>query len=305
MSHDLGYETGLRARRLENVSSSCLRRVTEVMHGDGMEDSLESRIAFGKKVVLEKVEYFRAQFGDVASQWKFDGSRVTEADLHLSKVFAEAMQEAFPSDQFFSEELEHGEEAIEVRPGFSWLLDPIDGTNNFARSIPNCSISLALLKDGNPIYGYIYDHGTGKLIHGGVGYGLWLDDQRVQRKESDVNGQSLIATQTLASDEALKDDDAIRMSFKLRAFGSSAIHMGYTALGWLDGVIAHRVKAWDIAGGMPLLAAVGGSTRFFDTEVFPLKTFNSKGKGFSHIAGSHELCDRIEKTIGKSTQYRW
>lgn len=277
----------------------------ELGHLGGMDDSRESRIAFGKRTVLEKVEYFTARFGDVASQWKFDGSRVTEADLHLSGAFAEATAEAFPEDSFFSEELEHGEEAIDVNPGFSWLLDPIDGTNNFARSIPNCSISLALLEDGNPIYGYIYDHGTGKLIHGGLGYGLWLDDQEVERKQADVDAQSLIATQTLADPEAMRDDDALRMDFKLRAFGSSAIHMAYTALGWMDGVIAHRVKPWDIAGGMPLLAAAGGSTRFFDTEVFPMKSFNSKGKGFSHIAGTNEVCDRIEKTIGKETKYRW
>lgn len=270
-----------------------------------MENTLEARIAYGKQVVREQVAYFTAQFGDVASQWKFDGSRVTEADLHLSQIITEQLAEAFPEDQFFSEELEHGPNPIEVKPGFSWLLDPIDGTNNFARSIPNCSISLALLKDGNPVYGYIYDHGTQKLIHGGVEQGLWVDDQRVERKEAELNSQSLIATQTLATEEAIQDDDALRMEFKLRAFGSSAIHMAYTALGWLDGVIAHRVKAWDIAGGMPLLAAVGGSTRFFDTEVFPMKTFSSKASGFAHIAGSGALCDSIEKTIRKETKFRW
>ncbi|MBD5780217.1 inositol monophosphatase [Pelagicoccus sp. NFK12] len=270
-----------------------------------MENTLEGRIAYGKKAVLEQVAYFTAQFGDVASQWKFDGSRVTEADLHLSRVFSERIAAEFPSDQFFSEELEHGTEPIEVKPGYSWLLDPIDGTNNFARSIPNCSISLALLENGNPVYGYVYDHGTRKLVHGGRGHGLWLDEQRVQRKEAELNSQSLIATQTLADETALADDDALRMAFKLRAFGSSAIHMAYTALGWLDGVIAHRVKAWDIAGGMALLAAVGGSTRFFDTEVFPMKTFSSKASGFAHIAGSQELCDSMERAIGKETQYRW
>ncbi len=270
-----------------------------------MENTLEARVAYGKQVVMEQVAYFTAQFGDVASEWKFDGSRVTEADLHLSKVFSDEIAKQFGDDQFFSEELEHGETPIEVTPGFSWLLDPIDGTNNFARSIPNCSISLALLKDGNPVYGYIYDHGTRQLIHGGASRGLWIGDQQVQRKEAELNSQSLIATQTLADEGAIADDDALRMEFKLRAFGSSAIHMAYTALGWLDGVIAHRVKAWDIAGGMPLLAAVGGSTRFFDTEVFPMKTFSSKADGFAHIAGSHDLCDSIEKTIGKETKYRW
>lgn len=274
-------------------------------HAGGMEDSLEERIAFGKKIVTESVDYFAAQFGDVASQWKFDGSRVTEADLHLSGTITAALEAHFGEDQFFSEELEHGETPIQVKKGFSWLLDPIDGTNNFARSIPNCSISLALLKDGDPIYGYIYDHGTGKLIHGGAEQGLWIGENKVDRRECEINQQSLIAIQALADDLAMKDDDALRMAFKLRAFGSSAIHMAYTALGWIDGVIAHRVKAWDIAGGMPLLAAVGGSTRFFDTKVFPIKEFSSKSEGFHHIAGSKELCDAIEDTIGKSTKYHW
>ncbi|MBC2607624.1 inositol monophosphatase family protein [Pelagicoccus albus] len=270
-----------------------------------MENSLEARIAYGRSVVCNSVEYFAAQFGDVASQWKFDGSRVTEADLYLSGAITDSLREAFGEDQFFSEELEHGEEAIPVESGYSWLLDPIDGTNNFARSIPNCSISLALLKDGNPIYGYIYDHGTGKLFHGGPGYGLWIDDEEVKRRECEVNKQSLIATQALADESAVQDDDALRMAFKLRAFGSSAIHMAYTALGWIDGVIGHRVKTWDIAGGMPLIAAVGGSTRFFDQEVFPMKDFSSKAKGFFHISGSGELCDLMEETISKKSKVSW
>lgn len=271
----------------------------------GMEESHEARVQHGKRVVEEQVEYFASQFGDVASEWKFDGSRVTEADIHLSHVFADELLESFPEDQFFSEELDHGEKPITVRKGFSWLLDPIDGTNNFARHIPNCSISLALMKDGDPVYGYIYDHGTRKLIHGGEGRGLWIGDRKVESPFSEVSGQSLICTQTLASDEAVADDTALRYSFKLRGFGSSAIHMAYAALGWTDGVIAHRVKAWDIAAGMALLRAVGGSTRFFDTKIFPMKEFSSKAEGFGHIAGSPEMCEGIEKAIGRGCQFHW
>lgn len=270
-----------------------------------MEDTLEARIAFGKRVVAEQVGYFTAQFGIVSSQWKYDGSRVTEADLHLSCVISEALESAFSSDQVFSEELEHGDSPIPVKAGYAWLLDPIDGTNNFARSIPNCSISLALLKDGDPIYGYIYDYGSRSLIHGGRGQGLWIGERRVERKQMELSRQSLIATQTLSDPGAVLDDDALRAAFKLRAFGSSAIHVAYTALGWLDGAIAHRVKAWDIAGGMPLLAAVGGSTRFLDTKVFPMKEFSSKGEGFAHIAGMDDVCDSIEQTIGKVAKHPW
>lgn len=270
-----------------------------------MEDSQEARVQHGKRVVEEQVEYFASQFGDVASEWKFDGSRVTEADIHLSHVFADELLEAFPSDQFFSEELDHGEKPIAVREGYSWLVDPIDGTNNFARHITNCSISLALLKDGDPIYGYIYDHGSRMLIHGGEGCGLWLGDRKIESPFSEVTDQSLISTQTLASESAVADDTALRYAYKLRCFGSSAIHMAYAALGWTDGVIAHRVKSWDIAAGMALLKAVGGSTRFFDTEVFPIKEFSSKAKGFGHIAGSLEMCDAIEAAIGRKCKFQW
>lgn len=270
-----------------------------------MENAQEARIQHGKAVVAEQIEYFVSQFGDVASEWKYDGSRVTEADIHLSHVFADALLEAFPEDQFFSEELDHGEKPISVRKGYSWLLDPIDGTNNFARRIATCSISLALMKDGDPIYGYVYDYASKQLIHGGAEYGLWLGEKKVERMENEISGHSLVSTQTLADEEAANDDNALRYAFKLRCFGSSAIHMAHAALGWTDGVIAHRVKAWDIAGGMPLLKAVGGSTRFFDTKVFPMTEFSSKAEGFAHIAGTVEMCEAIEKTIGRDCKYSW
>ncbi len=269
-----------------------------------METGLEKRIAVGRQVVEGQIPYFVESFGRVASDWKYDGSRVTEADLHLSGAFSAALLDEFPDDQFFSEELEHGDDAIAATSRFAWLVDPIDGTNNFARGIPNCSISVALLEEGNPVYGYIYDHGTRQLVHGGSDRGLWLDDRRQERMATDIGRQSILSIQSLDDETALKEENALQMRFKQRAFGSSAIHMAYAALGWTDGLIAHRVKSWDIAAGVAILAAVGGSTRFFDTEVFPVREFSTKTKGFGHIAGSHEMCDAIEETIGRRCSYR-
>lgn len=269
-----------------------------------MDESLDVRIELGKRAVAEQVEYFATQFGQVDSEWKGDGSRVTEADIHLSHVFADVIGEAFAEDQFFSEELDHGDKAIPVTAEYSWLLDPIDGTNNFARRIPTCSISLALLKHGMPVYGFIYDHASRELIHGGPGKGLWMGEREVKRPENEIGGQSIISLQSLADEDAMRDENRLQMTFKLRGMGSSALHMAYAALGWTDGVIAHRVKSWDIAAGVAMMSAVGGSTRFFDTEVFPIRSFSSKADGFGHIAGSVEVCDAIEKTIGKMCQYQ-
>lgn len=267
------------------------------------EEALEARIKLGREAVAEQVEYFSRSFGAVGSEWKSDGSRVTEADIHLSLVFADMIAEVFPNDQFFSEELDHGERALPVTAEFSWLLDPIDGTNNYARGIPTCSISLGLLRNGVPVYGFVYDYGTRSIIEGGPGKGILIDGQPYEVRSSEVNEQSLISTQCLGDEQAIRDEDALQMRFKIRALGSSALHMAYAALGWTDGVLAHRVKSWDIAAGVAIMVAGGRCTRFFDTEVFPLTTFSSKEKGFGHIAGSNEFCDEIEKTIGRKCAY--
>lgn len=270
-----------------------------------MHEALNERIELAIGAVKEQIEYFASHFGKVASDWKSDGSRVTEADIHLSHVFADIIGERFPDDQFFSEELDHGDSPLSLTAEFSWLLDPIDGTNNFARNMPNCSISLALLQHGSPVYGVIYDHASRSVIHGGPDRGLHLNGEPYQRRESVSSEQSLISVQLLSNENARQDDSALQMCFKLRAMGSSAIHMAYAALGWTDGVVAHRVKSWDIAAGVALLKAVGGSTRFFDTKVFPITEFSSKAKGFAHIAGPQDVCDAIEKAIDRECEYEF
>ncbi len=265
---------------------------------------LDERIEFGRKAVEQQVEYFTRQFGSVASDWKTDGSRVTEADLYLSKTFQKELLAAFSEDQFFSEELDHGDESIEVMPGYAWLLDPIDGTNNFARGIPTCSISLGLLKDGFPVYGYVYDYASGKLLHGGMGKGVFIGGSPIEKKRSKVDSNSLISMQCWRNKQAIEQENALQKLYKLRAFGSSEIHTAYAAVGWTDGVIAHRIKSWDIVAGVAMMKGAGGSTRFFDTKVFPMKTFSTQEVGFGHISGSEEMCDAIEKAIGRTCAYR-
>ena len=264
-----------------------------------MDNTFGSRVGAGLRVVEEQVGYFCRRFGKVGSTWKSDGSRVTEADLEISAAFAVALLGAYPEDQFLSEELEHGEEAIEVGSEYAWLLDPIDGTNNYARGVPTCGISLGLLRFGMPVYGYIYDHASRSVVHGGPGLGLWIGGEAYERPAVELMAQSLVCIQSLATDEAMRDEDALQRRFKMRAMGSSALHMAYAALGWTDGVMAHSVKSWDIAAGVALMQAAGGCTRFFDTEVFPVRLFTAKAKGFGHIAGMPETCDAIEKATGR------
>ena len=107
-----------------------------------MDDALKNRVAFGRSLVRKHIAFFEKSFGRVTSQWKYDGTRVTEADLTLSRAFETELAERFPEDLFLSEELDSESGSIRVDSEYAWLVDPIDGTNNFARGIPACSISV-------------------------------------------------------------------------------------------------------------------------------------------------------------------
>ena len=139
-----------------------------------MFQKIEERIAAGRSIVEEQAKFFESRFGRVDSQWKYDGSRVTEADLNISNALQRKLKGQFSEDLFLSEETDPEKGTVVLDTEYTWLVDPIDGTNNFARGIPACAISLALLKDGVPVYGIIYDHMSRSLIHGGPGTGVFV-----------------------------------------------------------------------------------------------------------------------------------
>ncbi|HEY1111667.1 MAG TPA: inositol monophosphatase family protein, partial [Opitutaceae bacterium] len=118
---------------------------------------LLSRIAAAKRAVMAQTELMHQQFGRAESQWKYDGTRVTAVDVAISENIVRELGAQFPDDQYFSEELADTTAPVAVTARFSWVLDPIDGTNNFALGIPHCAISLALCEYGEPVYGVVYD----------------------------------------------------------------------------------------------------------------------------------------------------
>src|SRR5207237_1504583 len=116
---------------------------------------LLSRIAAAERAVLAQTDLLHREFGRAESKWKSDGTRVTAVDVAISEGIFRELRAQFPADQYFSEELADTDAPIAVMARFSWVLDPIDGTNNFALGIPHCAISLALCEYGEAIYGVI------------------------------------------------------------------------------------------------------------------------------------------------------
>src|SRR5690606_37348840 len=120
------------------------------IRGQMSSSDLLNRIEAAKRAVLAQTDLLHREFGRAESQWKKDGTRVTAVDIAISEGIFRDLAAQFGSDQFFSEELADSDAPIPVRARFSWVLDPIDGTNKFALGIPPCAISLALCEHGEP-----------------------------------------------------------------------------------------------------------------------------------------------------------
>ena len=247
--------------------------------------------------MLAQTDLLHREFGRTESRWKSDGTRVTAVDVAISENIFLLLKERFSADQFFSEELANAEQPIAATARFTWVLDPIDGTNNYATGIAYCAISLALLEDGRPVYGIIYDMGRRVLMHGGPGLGLWDGDRVATVKSDQPNPQALIGFHSPYDKSYSGHARVIVENFKIRGMGSSTLHLAYVAVGILDAAIDHNVKIWDIAAGVPLCLAGGGQVVFLNGEQFPMRVFDLKMRRIQYIAGNPTMCAHIRRLL--------
>ena len=256
------------------------------MHASDLLD----RIAAAKLAVLAQTEYLHREFGAVRSDWKSDGTRVTPADIAISKAIFKELHAQFPEDELLSEELGDATAPIPLRSRFSWILDPIDGTNNFATGIPFCAISLALLENGVPVYGVIYDFGRRVLMHGGPGFGAWDGESAVRVNTTTAANQRMLGFHS-PMDKTFSPHAALLVErFKIRALGSSTLHLAYVGAGLFDAAVDHNVRVWDIAAAVPFCIGAGGEVRYLEGGIFPLKIFDLKMPRVPFFAGSPATC---------------
>jgi myo-inositol-1(or 4)-monophosphatase len=260
-----------------------------------METDLDHRIRIGRKIVNDHVAYFEKHVGLFPGEFKADKTRVTEADLRLNAEITGALALAFPQDDIVSEEALPANGPQPLRARFCWVLDPIDGTNNYARGYPLCAISLALLEDGVPVYGFIHDHARGRLVQGGPGRGLFdgCVAAPTPARDTEFDRNSLVSFHFPMPEPHLGVALALLKTNPARCSGSCALNLTYNALGILDGSTDHNTKVWDVAAACALLAAAGRTIRFFGIPPFPFRVAEPQPRNLHFVCGSSGYVDRV------------
>lgn len=259
--------------------------------------AISARIEAGCAAVMAQTALLHREFGRAESHWKEDGTRVTPVDVAISENIFRELGGRFPDDQYFSEELAHAGPPIAVTARFSWVLDPIDGTNNFALGIPHCAIGLALLDAGEPIYGFVYDLARRVLIHGGPGFGVKDGDRPARLKPGKLGDQSVVGFHSPYDKRSAPHATVLAERFKIRGLGSSTIHLAYVGAGLFDAVVDHNVKVWDIAAAVPLVLADGGVVDFITPSPFPLREFDLKMGRIFYLAGNRASVDQLKALL--------
>ena len=235
---------------------------------------LQDRILAGHQAVLAQVEYFRAHFGQAESKWKKDGTRVTIVDETISHQLFLLLQKDFPQHDYCSEQEAETPQPIPTEAEFCWILDPVDGTNNYAVGIPECCISLGLLRHGMPIYGFIYDYGRDNLLQGGKGYGAIEGTTPVFAATELVNEKLTYCMHFPIPSKSLEALTPALGVWRIRCPGSAAVGLANVATGRLDGCLEYRPKPWDCAAGYPICEGAGARFYFLGDPIFPLQSFS-------------------------------
>jgi myo-inositol-1(or 4)-monophosphatase len=185
---------------------------------------------------------------------------VTEIDRLSEQRILERIHEARPRDSVLTEETgEHGGTS-ELR----WIIDPLDGTTNYAHGIPHFAVSIGVERDGEREVGVVYDPIKEELFSALRGGGAFLNDSRIRVSRCSRLQQALLATGFAYDVHDAKIDNLeyferfIKRAQAVRRIGSAALDLAYLASGRFDGFWELSLHPWDVAAGILLVQEAGG-----------------------------------------------
>lgn len=186
---------------------------------------------------------------------------VTEADRAVERLITDRIADAFPGDTCVGEE-NGGTYSSRV-----WVIDPIDGTANFARGVPHFCVSIAFVQDGQPAIGVICNPMVGEVFVARRGGGVTLNGRKVQVSGTTDIGRAMVE---VGWSPRRKMEDHLALLQRVTATGagfrrggSGALGLAYVAAGRADGYCELHMQPWDVLAGLLMVQEAGGWSNDF------------------------------------------
>ena len=205
---------------------------------------------------------------------------VSNADIKAEKIIIEELKKSKKNYSIICEE--SGSEINDDKNNF-WIIDPIDGTNNFLHGIPHFAITIALKSKNEIISGLVYDPIKDEMFYAEKNNGAYFNNKRIRVSKKKKLENCLFGT----GDTGLKETK-FKKNIKMRNFGSSALDLAYVASGRLDGYFQKNINIWDIAAGILMIKEAGGIVNNIDI---------SKNQNINVLASSSEINEKLIENI--------
>jgi myo-inositol-1(or 4)-monophosphatase len=216
----------------------------------------------------------------------------SEVDAAAEKEIIRELRKAYPDAAILAEE-----SGAMGKGKHTFVIDPLDGTSNYLRGLPHFCVSIALVENGEPIAGVVFDPLRNELFTASKGGGAVLNDKKIRVAErKDLNGALLVTgfpprerARLAPQLEALRQ--LLDTAEDFRRTGSAALDLAYVACGRADAYFEAGIKPWDIAAGMLLVRESGG------------RVCDYRGRGEKIldagqiVAGNQKVCPALQKAI--------
>lgn len=250
-----------------------------------LEVAIQAALAAGR--ILEK--YFE---GEIVRETKEDKSIVTRADKESEDAIKKIISENFPSHSFLGEETGLTKKAS----NYTWHVDPLDGTRNFANGIPFFAVSLAMELGGEVIVGVVYNPAMKTIFYAEKGKGAYWNDKKISVSGDDAN-TCIVTVSVVRNESDRKLGRALAHSLRevvssTRNFGCTALDLSFVARGNLEATIQLGWYTYDFAAGTLLVEEAGGKITNLEGDPwkFPENYFIASNGVFHDL-----LVDEVKK----------
>jgi len=219
-------------------------------------------IDLAKDAAIAAGEITQSYFRNVEIREKAINNLVTQADIDAQKEIVRHIHSLFPTDEILGEESDHTAALDAPR---LWIIDPLDGTGNYAHGIPHYCISIAFAAQGRVEAGVVYDPVRREMFHAARGEGAFCNGEKIEVSHLTDLQRALIATGFYYDRGELMEKtlSVLGRLFRatiqdIRRTGSAALDLWWVAAGRLDAYFEYRLSPWDFAAGMLIAREAGG-----------------------------------------------
>jgi len=235
---------------------------------------------------MEEINY-------VKSSAKSNTEIVTEADAHCQQIIIDTIMQNFPDHGIIAEEGKNNKLFKQSPRGDNnlwWLIDPIDGTNNYSQRILSFAVSIGLISQGRPVLGVIYDPATDSMFTAAGDAPAQYNNVRIGANDNDIQFFQTIGIESLFTEGVPKWITQLQSMLRCRSLGTTALHLAYVAKGSFIAGVMNNPKLWDIAAGAFIAESAGAIvTDWKGNSLWPIDMNAYNGQPFTVLAANKKV----------------